>query len=246
MTRILRRIHLYAYFTSVLFFFSLGYPLLFYYARNPKKHYRKLVSFRRWISLAGIYAVGIRIRVEYETPIDWSQNYVLCANHTSFLDITILNYLCKSPFSFMGKIELLKNPVTRIFFQTIDIPVKRDSKISAFKAYKRALELLQEGKSLAIFPEGRIEHDYPPLLHRFKSGAFRMAYANQTPILPIVIQDAWQILWDDGKTYGAKPGVIHVKVLAPIIPNADGGEAFSSLEAEVYHKMKEAWNICNK
>lgn len=246
MTKFLRKIHRYAYFAAILFFFLLGYPLLSYYARNPKKHYRKLVSFRRWISLGGIYAVGIRIHVEYETPIDWSKNYVLCANHTSILDITTINYLCKSPFSFMGKVELLKNPIARIFFQTIDIPVKRDSKISAFKAYKSALELLQEGKSLAIFPEGKIDDEYPPLLHRFKSGAFRMACENQVPILPIVIQDAWQILWDDGKTYGTKPGVIHVKVLAPITPDTEGSEAFGSLEAEVYHKMKNAWSICNK
>lgn len=190
--------------------------------------------------------MGIRIRIEYETPIDWSKNYVLCANHTSVLDITILNYLSRSPFSFMGKIELLKNPVTRIFFQTIDIPLKRDSKISAFKAYKRALELVRDGRSLAIFPEGKIDDDYPPVLHRFKSGAFRMACDNQIPILPIVIQDAWKILWDDGIKYGSKPGIIHVKVLSPIIPHAEGGAIFSSLESEVYHKMKEAWIICNK
>lgn len=146
----------------------------------------------------------------------------------------------------MGKIELLKNPITRLFFQTIDIPVKRDSKTSAFKAYKRALGLLLDGKSLAIFPEGMIDDSYPPVLHRFKSGAFHMACKNQTPILPIVIQDAWQTLWDDGKTYGSKPGVIHVKVLSPILPGKDGGALFNSLEAEVYHKMREAWNICNK
>ena len=246
MIRFLRKIHLYAYFVAVLFFFCLGYPFLYFYARNHKKNYHKLVSFRRWISLAGIYAVGIRIRIEYETPIDWSKNYVLCANHTSVLDITILNYLSRSPFSFMGKIELLKNPVTRIFFQTIDIPLKRDSKISAFKAYKRALELVRDGRSLAIFPEGKIDDDYPPVLHRFKSGAFRMACDNQIPILPIVIQDAWKILWDDGIKYGSKPGIIHVKVLSPIIPHAEGGAIFSSLESEVYHKMKEAWIICNK
>lgn len=246
MTRLLRHIHLYAYFAAILFFFCLGYPFLYFYARNPKKHYEKLVSFRRWISLAGIYAVGIRIHVEYETPIDWSRNYVLCANHTSFLDITILNYICQSSFSFMGKIELLKNPVTRIFFQTIDIPVKRESKISAFKAYKRALEFLQDGKSLAIFPEGKIDEHYPPGLQRFKSGAFRIACETHTPILPIVIQDAWKILWDDGKTHGSKPGTIHVKVLAPIAPRAEGGEAFSSLEAEVYQKMEESWRSCNK
>ena len=246
MNRFLRRIHLYTYFAAVLFFFLLSYPFLYFYAKDSKKNYEKIVRIRKWISVAGAYMVGIRFHVDYEIPIDWSKTYVLCANHTSFLDITTLNYLCSAPFSFMGKVELLKNPVTRIFFQTVDIPVKRDSKISSFKAYKQALQLLQEDKSLAIFPEGKIDDHYPPLLHRFKSGAFRMAYENQTPILPIVIQDAWQLLWDDGKKHGSKPGTVHIKVLAPITPNAEGNEAFNSLESEVYHKMLEAWEICNK
>lgn len=246
MTRLLRKIHLYIYFAAVLFFFFLGYPWLCYYAKNPTKNYDKLVAFRKWISLASLYVVGIRIHVDYETPIDWSKNYVLCANHTSFLDITILNYLCKSPFSFLGKIELLQNPVTRLFFQTIDIPIKRESKISAFKAYQRACELLKEGKSLAVFPEGKIDDNYPPVLHSFKSGAFRMAYENNTAILPVVIQNAWQLLWDNGKTFGSSPGIIHVKILAPIFLLAHKPDAPSSLEAEVYRKMREAWTICNK
>ena len=246
MTRLLRKIHLYIYFTAVLFFFFLGYPWLRYYAKDPTKHYNKLVAFRKWISLASLYVVGIRIQVNYETPIDWSKNYVLCANHTSFLDITVLNYLCKSPFSFLGKIELLQNPVTRLFFQTIDIPIKRESKISAFKAYQRSCELLKDGKSLAVFPEGKIDDNYPPVLHPFKSGAFRMAYENNTAILPVVIQNAWQLLWDDGKTFGSRPGVIQVKILAPIFPITNKPDASLSLETEVYHKMKEAWTICNK
>ncbi|HLS95381.1 MAG TPA: lysophospholipid acyltransferase family protein [Sphingobacterium sp.] len=246
MKRILRRLHLLAYFASVLFFFALGFPFLYYFARNADRHYHKIVSFRRWISLAGIYAVGIRVEVEYEAPIDWSKNYVLCPNHTSFLDITVLNYLCKAPFSFIGKMELLNNPVTRIFFKTIDIPVKRDSRISSFKAYKRASTLLQEGRSIVIFPEGKIDETYPPVLQQFKSGAFRMATENDIPILPVVIQDAWHILWDDGKVYGSRPGVIHVKVMAPIQTANYHSRHFSSLEAEVYDKMKEAWEICNK
>ncbi|MFD1768494.1 lysophospholipid acyltransferase family protein [Sphingobacterium suaedae] len=241
-----RKLHLYAYFASVLFFFSLGYPLLFFYALDYQKNYNKIVSLRRWISLAGIYAVGIRIKVEFEQNIDWSKNYVLCPNHTSFLDITVLNYLCRTPFSFMGKVELLRNPVTGIFFRTIDIPVKRDSKISSFKAYKRAIDLLGQGKSLVIFPEGKIDNHYPPVLHEFKSGAFRLASENQMPILPIVIQDAWKILWDDGNTYGSKPGTIHVRVLAPIQTTDYDQKKHVSLEAQVYDKMKEAWDMCNK
>src|SRR5690606_1849063 len=138
MTKVLRKLHLIAYCTSVLFYFALGYPLLYFYARKPHKYYRQIVFMRKWISLAGLYSVGIRIKVEFEKPIDWGQNYVICPNHTSILDITAINYLCPVPFSFMGKIELLKNPVTRIFFKTIDIPVKRESRISSFKAFKRA------------------------------------------------------------------------------------------------------------
>lgn len=223
----------------------IGSPFLLIYAKNPTKYYEKLAALRRWISLAALYTVGIRIHVTYDAAVDWSKNYILCANHTSILDVTILNYLCQSPFSFIGKVELLKNPVTRVFFKTIDIPVKRDSKISSFKAYKRALTLLQEGKSLAIFPEGGIEDVFPPRLQPFKSGAFRMACESHTPILPIVIQNAWQILWDEGKD-GARPGVIRVNVLAPIAADGTDLEAFGSLESEVYHKMHEAWSRCNK
>lgn len=145
----------------------------------------------------------------------------------------------------MGKEELLSNPVTRIFFKTIDIPVKRDSKISSFKAYKKAEALLKKNYSVVIFPEGKIDDRYPPVLHPFKSGAFRMATENKIPILPIVIQDAWKILWDDGKRFGSKPGTIHVRILAPIEINEYLVNDNSTLENIVYNRMKSVWNRHN-
>src|SRR5690606_41274708 len=116
----------------------------------------------------------------------------------------------------MGKIVLLKNPVTRVFFKSIDIAVDRKSKISAFRAFKKADEMLKEGKSIVIFPEGQIDDEYPPRLHEFKSGSFRLAIDNKIQILPVVIKDAWRILWDSGMTYGARPGVVHIKSLKTI------------------------------
>ena len=145
----------------------------------------------------------------------------------------------------MGKKKLLSNPVTRIFFKTIDIPVKRDSKISSFKAYKKAEALLKKNYSVVIFPEGKIDDGYPPVLHPFKSGAFRMATENKIPILPIVIQDAWKILWDDGKRFGSKPGTIHVRILAPIEINEYLANDNSTLENTVYNRMKSVWNQHN-
>lgn len=238
----LKKIHRLLYFISVLFFFSICFPFLYFLSKNPNKHYSSIVWFRKWISILSVHLVGIRFKIEYEEAIDWSKPYIICPNHTSILDITALTYLCPQEFSFIGKVELLKNPVTRIFFKSIDIPVNRQSKISAFKAFKRATELLHEGKSVVIFPEGKIDEEFPPILHKFKAGAFKMAIENNIPILPVVIHNAWEILWDDGGRFGSKPGVIKISVLKPITYDNSSSQKYDSIEIEVYEKMKKVWN----
>lgn len=193
------------------------------------------------MTILAAYSVGIRFEVEYENHIDWSKNYVICPNHTSIVDITALTFLCKQPISFIGKSELLHNPVTRTFFKTIDIAVDRASRISSFKAFKQADIALKEGKSLVIFPEGKIDDEYPPRLHEFKSGSFRLALDNEVQLLPIVILDAWQILWDDGKKFGSRPGKVHIKVLNPINTSNLSVEEVESLQDKVFTKMQYHW-----
>ena len=141
---------------------------------------------------------------------------VVVANHTSELDITALVLLLKFDFAFIGKHELLDNPVTGTFFRTIDIAVNRSSKISSFKAYKQAATLLQQGRSVVIFPEGHITDDFPPLLQPFKNGAFKLAIEQQVPLLPVIILDAWKLYWDDASKLGSRPGICHVEALDPI------------------------------
>ena len=236
-----KKVHRMLYLFSVLLFFIPCYPILLFFATNPTKYYNQIVFFRKWITIISIHLVGIRFKINYESDIDWSRPYVICPNHTSFLDITALTYLCPQPFSFVGKVELLKNPLTRIFFKTIDITIDRSSRISAFRALKRGGQLLKEGKSLVIFPEGKIDDEYPPTLHQFKSGPFRMAIENNIPLLPVVIHDAWKILWDNGSQYGSRPGVIEITVLKPIETSTDPHAKYDTFEQEVYHKMQDIW-----
>lgn len=245
MVRLLRKLHRLWYLFSVLFFFILFFPILYPLSKNPAKHYAAIAKIRRWIALLGTTFSGISFKVDFEIPIDWSRPYVICPNHTSILDITALTYLCPQPFSFMGKIELLKNPVTRIFFKSIDIAVDRKSKVSAFRAFKKADQILKEDKSVVIFPEGKIDDEYPPRLHEFKSGSFRLAIDNKIDILPIVIQDAWRILWDDGMKYGSRPGLVHIKVLKPIDTEKLTDDEFDELQDYVYAKMKSHWQESN-
>lgn len=124
--------------------------------------------------------------------------------------------LTKNDFIFFGKAELLDNIITRLYFKTIDIPIKRESKISAFRAFKRAEEYLKQGISVVIFPEGLIANEYPPTLQPFKNGPFRMAIEQQINILPITIRNGWKIMWDDGSKYGTRPGICDIRVHKPI------------------------------
>lgn len=236
-----RKAHRIFYLAMVICCFALCFPILWLLAKNPEKHFNKLVFFRKWISKISAALSGIRFEYHFEEPIDWSIPYVLCPNHTSILDISVLTHLCPQPFSFIGKAELLKNPVTAIFFRSIDIPVDRNNRMSAFRAFKSGHETLQKGRSLVVFPEGKIDDEYPPRLHPFKSGPFRLAQENNVAILPIIIHNAWDLFWDDGARFGTKPGVIKVSVLRPILPNADVSNTVFPIEDLVYSRMNESW-----
>ena len=239
--RWLRKTHRCLYLASVLFFFALHYPLLYLLATRPERYARRIARCRRTIGWLSSRCVGIRYRFNLETPIDWSKPYVICANHTSNLDITAMVLLCPTDFSFMGKIELLNNPVTGMFFRSIDIPLNRQSRLSAFKAFKRADSNLRNGRSVVIFPEGHIGEEFPPRLYDFKNGPFKLAIETTAPIVPVVIQNAWEIFWDDAKQFGSQPGTVQVDVLAPIGTANLQPEDADRLRDEVHALIKKHW-----
>ncbi len=174
-------------------------------------------AIRRTWGFISSLLVGILYSFDYEQPIDWNKTYIICPNHTSNLDITVMTILVKNNnHCFMGKEALLGNFVTRLFFKTVDIPVNRESKMSSYRAFKKASELLAEGTSIIIFPEGRIPDQYPPELHDFKNGPFRMAIELKVPIIPVTSLNTWKILWDTGLVHGSKPGICNIFVHKPI------------------------------
>ncbi|MFD0941460.1 lysophospholipid acyltransferase family protein [Pedobacter boryungensis] len=181
--------------------------------------------------------MGIFFNFNFENKLERNQTYIYCANHTSNLDIIILCLLAKGQYHFMGKEELAKNPVLGIFFKTIDIPVFRESKISAFRAFKKAGENLENGMSLIIFPEGRIDDAYPPVLQEFKNGPFRLAIEKNIPIVPVSIINIWKLMWDDGMKYGTRPGIGNIYVHEPILTTIMGIESADVLKEEVFKKI---------
>src|SRR3546814_2230306 len=118
-------------------------------------------------------------------------------------------------FHFMGKEELVRNPLFRLFFRTIDISVNRDSKLSGYRALRRASENLRHGMSLVLFTEGTIS-DAPPRILPFKNGAFGLAIESGVPVVPVALLYPWDILSDKGQEFGSRPGSILIFVKKPV------------------------------
>jgi 1-acyl-sn-glycerol-3-phosphate acyltransferase len=216
MIRLLKRVHYFYFIFVILLFFVLFYPFYFFAAKRPA-WYGFLNRLRVLNSFICSMLTGIFFRFTFEEVLDRQKHYIYCGNHTSNLDIMIFCLLAKGRFSFMGKDALLKNPVLKIFFNTIDIPVNRESKMSSFRAFKRAGDNLKQGMSLIIFPEGGIDMSmYPPVLAPFKNGPFRLAIETHTPIVAVSVTDAWKKLWDDGTKYGSRPGICDIYVHKPV------------------------------
>lgn len=215
MKLILKKCHRFLYLGVVIFFFFLLYPLLYYFSRKASR-YNTLNHIRRFYSHISSILAGFLFWYRIEKPIDWSRTYIICSNHTSNLDIPAITIAVKSNFAFLGKDDLLENPVLKLFFETIDIPLNRDNRMSAFRAFKKGEEYLKNGMSLVIFPEGKIGDDYPPVLHEFKNGPFRLAIEQQIPIIPVTMINNWKKMWDDGSKYGTRPGICDICIHQPI------------------------------
>lgn len=238
MLKLLRHLHRLYFLFIILFFSILFYPFYFLAARKPK-WYGILNKLRVYHSIVCSTFAGIRFRFTFEQPLVASQHYIYCANHTSNLDIMILCILAHGRFHFMGKEELRSNPVLKIFFNTIDIAVNRESKMSAFRAFRRAGENLEQGMSLLIFPEGGIQSDqYPPQLMDFKNGPFRLAIEKKVPVVPISIVNAWALIWDDGSKHGSRPGICDIYIHKPIFTHNLDLKADEQLKAEVFNKIQ--------
>ncbi|MBB2145012.1 1-acyl-sn-glycerol-3-phosphate acyltransferase [Pedobacter sp. LMG 31464] len=236
MIKLLRKIHLFYSALIFLFFVLLFWPFFYFGTRNPK-YYSFLNKARTSFSFLVTATTGIFFNFQFEKKLDKNQTYIYCANHSSNLDIIVFCLLAKGRYHFMGKEELKKNPVLGIFFKTIDIAVSRESKISSFRAFKKAGENLENGMSLIIFPEGRIDDVYPPVLQEFKNGPFRLAIDYNIPIVPVSVVNLWQFMWDNGLKYGTRPGIVDIYVHEPISTVTLAGDNADVLKDEVFKKI---------
>jgi 1-acyl-sn-glycerol-3-phosphate acyltransferase len=190
---------------------------------KPKRYERAFRLKRAWAFFLH-WASGVPLRVDRRAPLPKAP-YVICCNHSSYLDIIQMYNVIPEYFLFMGKYELLRWPLFNIFFKDMNIAVNRGSRIDAAKAFRRAANALDQGTSLTLFPEGTIPA-FTPRMKPFKDGAFKLAIEKQVPIVPITFVDHWRLFGEPMEAFSrARPGlartVVHPSISTVGMTEAD-------------------------
>ena len=170
----------------VLFLLLLLFPFLLVI-----NHYQRMDTEAGWkkadavaIRLANwlLWFFGIRIKTR-GTPVDGP--VLIAANHISWLDILALH--TEVAMGFVGKAEIDDWPVFSFMARTGGtIFHKRGSQDSAADVMSAMVQRLQQGRRVAIFPEGGILPGEE--VRVFHARMFRAAVDVECPVQPVMVR----------------------------------------------------------
>ena len=140
-----------------------------------------------FMTAPGFWTVKI---TDYREDKSWNyKRYVIIANHLSFIDSLVL--VCIP----LKKKFIISQVFTKIpifgFLTRISgfVPAERGKPEINKYAVERSIRTMQlDYSSLVVFPEARREI-VPYQLEDFRTGAYRIARATNTPILPVTLKD---------------------------------------------------------
>ena len=191
-------------YATIIILISLTLMIVFFYIL-PKPYSRKLSA---WL---------IRITTFIHTDIKGKEDpetQMFLLNHQSDLDIVIMESITSKNLAWVAKKELFDIPFFGLTLKLPkDIAVERESKTSLVKLLKEAKRVLDEGRTITMFPEGTRSTKAKML--PFKSGAKMVADKYKLRVQPVVLVGTAQHF--NIKEFYAKPGIIKVVFLESFI-----------------------------
>lgn len=142
-----------------------------------------------WINiLDGFLRLYIKYfhRFKYQpVPLPESGAALLVSNHVSGLDPLLMIAACNRPVRFMiAQEQYDRFGLNWVFRQVGCIPLQRGARIE--KPFRAALQALENGEVVALFPEGAIHTRRKPA-KRLKGGVAKLSELSGAPVYPVTI-----------------------------------------------------------
>lgn len=182
-------------------------------------------------------APGCRVELTGRENIPAGRSVIFMSNHQSYVDIPGL-FFVPGQFKWMADAGLFRIPVFGWAMRMAGyIPVRRGDAREGVRSLLRGKQVLAEGISIFIFPEGTRSHT--GVLGRFQTGGFRLAAQAAVPIVPVVVTGTRQLL--PRGEWAFRWGVrVRIRILPAITPLQDRKDR-RALMGKVRARMREAY-----
>lgn len=131
------------------------------------------------------------VTVKGREHLDPKQTYIFIPNHQGYFDIFLTYAYLGHNFKWMMKDYLRNIPFIGYGCAKSGHVYVGDSRESITRAIFESKENLEQGISMAIFPEGT--RTYDGKMGEFKRGAFMLASQLERPIVPITINGSYEV-----------------------------------------------------
>lgn len=173
------------------------------------------------------------VRVRGREHIEPGQIYVMVANHLSMVDIFAIHRLHRH-FKWVSKAEVFEIPCIGWNMHLVGyVPLRRGDPQSVAQMFERCRQVLREGSSVMMFPEGTRSRTGE--MKAWKPGAFELAKQADVALLPIAIQGTSTALPAGG--LGVARARMRVTVLEPVPVEEVRGSSVEALRERLRERV---------
>lgn len=150
----------------------------------------------QWSFRCVAFLSGVRLNVIGEENVPKDRAVLYIGNHRSFFDVVITYARCPGLTGYIAKDDIKKVPILGLWMKRLYcLFLDRKDIRQGLKVILSAIEQVNSGISMCVFPEGTRCRDADPLaMLPFKDGSFKIAQKSGCPIVPMALVGTADIL----------------------------------------------------
>jgi len=193
----------------------------------------------RWWGRVIISVLLLPVKVEGREHLEKGRSFVFVANHQGAFDIFLIYAYLGRNFKWMMKHQLRKIPFVGFACERshqIFVDKRGPSKIR--KTYEDARNILKEGYSVTVFPEGA--RTFTGHMGTFKKGGFALADELQLPVVPLTINGSFDVLPRMRGVNFVNWHPLSLTIHEPVYPTGQGPENIEATMRQSYDSVMSA------
>lgn len=160
---------------------------------NPQMRDKSCLRIVQWAFRVILKITGVQTTVIGEERVP-DEAVLFIGNHRSFFDIHLTYSRCRRVTGYIAKKEMEHIPLLSTWMRFLYcLFLDRNNPKEGLKTILQAMDYINKGISVCIFPEGTRNDGEELSLLPFKEGAFKIATKTNCPIIPISMNNTCAI-----------------------------------------------------